>query len=366
MEQMIIKGLEGITVAATNISLVDGDHGRLVYRAYWAKDLALQHDFEEVCYLLWHGRLPNEIELKKLKNDFREQRRLPAHLVELLKILPENMPMMSVIRTCISAMGDGSYQWPPKVEEAIKITAVLPTIIAARSHLLKGENVIDPHETLDHVANFLYMLNGEIPLGAHSKVLNAYFVLTMEHGMNASTFSSRVIASTESDIVSAITGAIGAMKGPLHGGAPSEVTAMLDEIGSKENAEGWIREQLEKGKKLMGFGHRIYKTRDPRAEALKEMTSQLTKEDPWLDLAVHVEAEAIRLLEEYKPGRKLYTNVEFYAAAVLRAVNMPAELFTPTFTSSRVAGWTANVMEQSLDNRIYRPSSLYNGGMPKD
>jgi citrate synthase len=365
MEQLINKGLEGVTVTKTNISLVDGENGCLVYRGYWAKELAIHHSFEEVCYLLWNGVLPTQEELDVLKQAFRRHRELPVYIFDLLKSLPKKMSMMSVMRTCISAMDDESFQWPPTIDEAIRLTAILPTIIATRVQLLKGEKICSPHPTLDHVKNFLYMLNGETPLEAHVKAFNAYLILTMEHGMNASTFSSRVIASTESDMVSAITGAIGAMKGPLHGGAPTEVTAMLNEIATKEEAEGWLRGELENGKKLMGFGHRIYKTSDPRAEALKKVTSQLTSDDLWLDLAIHVEDTAIRLLNEYKPGRKLYANVEFYAAAVLRAIKMPSELFTPIFTASRVVGWTANVLEQSEDNRIYRPQSLYIGSIPK-
>lgn len=365
MDNPISKGLEGIVAAETDISYIDGQKGLLVYRGHWASDLAINKDFEEVCYLLWYGKLPNKEELSELKSRFKQGRELPSHIKKLIDLLPKDMPMMSVVRTCISAMGDEKYSWPPKVEEATRLTAVLPSIIAYRMHRINGNEPVFPHKTLDHVANYLYMLDGKEPQQAHVKALNAYFILTMEHGMNASTFASRVVASTESDMVSAITGAVGAMKGPLHGGAPSEVTAMLEAIGTKENTEKWMRDHLEKGQKLMGFGHRIYKTNDPRAEALKEVTGHLTEEDVWLDLANHVEKTAVKLLEEYKPGRKLYTNVEFYAAAVLRAVNMPGELFTPTFTASRVAGWTANILEQAIDNRIYRPQSVYKGKVPE-
>lgn len=182
--------------------------------------------------------------------------------------------------------------------------------------------------------------------------------------MNASTFSARVTVSTESDMISAITSAIGTMKGPLHGGAPSDVTAMLNEIGTKEKAESWLRAKLEKGERLMGFGHRVYKTKDPRALALKEKAIEVGQDDPWLALALHVEETAIQLLEEYKPGRKLYTNVEFFAAAVMRAINMDEDLFTPTFTASRVVGWSAHVLEQAERNVIFRPESQYVGSLP--
>jgi citrate synthase len=203
-----------------------------------------------------------------------------------------------------------------------------------------------------------------VPEGAHTEALSAYLILTMEHGMNASTFSARAVASTESDLISAIVGAIGSMKGPLHGGAPSGVTDMLEAIGTKEQAEPWLRAALQRGERLMGFGHRIYKTTDPRAIALSEVTRRVAGEDPWLDLANHVEETAQALLAEFKPHRRLYTNVEFYAAAVMRAIGLPSELFTPTFTASRMVGWTAHVLEQATVNRIFRPQSTYVGPMP--
>ncbi len=208
------------------------------------------------------------------------------------------------------------------------------------------------------------MLTGELPSFTHVKALEAYMILTMEHGMNASTFTSRVVSSTESDMVSAVTGAIGAMKGPLHGGAPTGVIDMLNEIKEKENAERWIRRKLEKKEYLMGFGHRVYKTRDPRAEVLSTICQRIGQDDAWLNLAGYVEKMAILLLNEYKPGRKLYTNVEFYAAAVMKALNMSPDLFTPTFTVSRMVGWAAHVIEQSLDNTIFRPEAKYIGNRP--
>lgn len=359
-----VTGLAGVIAAETELSLVDGEKGRLVYRGYWAKELALHHTFEEAAYLLWHGKLPNEAELDRLKQQFKQLRILPDYIERLIESLPADMEMMSVVRTAVSARGQASYTWPPAVEQAIEITAMIPTVIAYRSQLLEGKPRIEPDLALDHVANYLYMLSGRKANAAQVRALEAYFVLTMEHGMNASTFAARVIASTQSDLASAVSGAVGAMKGPLHGGAPTEVIHMLNDIGTKESAEAWIRSALERGERIMGFGHRIYKTRDPRAEALREITSQLSGDDEWLDLARHVEQTAIALLEEYKPGRKLYTNVEFYAAAILRAVDMPSSLFTPTFTASRAAGWTAHVLEQAENNRIFRPESLYVGSVP--
>lgn len=359
-----VTGLDGVVAADTLLSLVDGENGHLVYRGHWAKDLAVHHDYEEVVYLLFRGKLPNESELKEFKAQLAGKREMPAHVRAVIDLLPKDADMMSVLRTAVSAMGTSEYQWPPTEEQALNVIAVLPTIIAYRHRQLAGAEFLPPRADLDHVANYLYMIHGTVPPASHVRALNAYFVLTAEHGMNASTFSGRAILSTQSDLISAATGAIGAMKGPLHGGAPSEVIAMLNDIGTKDNAEAWIRAKLERGERLMGFGHRVYKTRDPRAMALREVTEQLTGEDPWFDFALHVENTAIRLLEEYKPGRRLYTNVEFYAAAVLRTVALPEELFTPTFSASRMAGWTAHLLEQAPVNRIFRPQSNYIGEMP--
>ncbi|WAA11138.1 citrate synthase/methylcitrate synthase [Fervidibacillus albus] len=359
------KGLEGVIATETKISCVDGEKGYFIYRGYWAKDLAIQYTFEEVAYFIWHGYFPNETELQSFKQKLNEYRQIPQYVKEVINLLPENMHLMDVLRTAISAVGNDSFQWPPKIEDAIRLTAITPTIIAYW-HRKKNElPLIEPNDNFDHVSNFLYMLTGKRPTYAHCKALSSYMILTMEHGMNASTFSSRVVCSTESDMVSAIVAAIGAMKGPLHGGAPSGVLRMLDEIGTPEEIEPYIVNKLEKGEKLMGFGHRIYKTTDPRAETLKEVAKGLAGEEKWFDLAVQLEEKAIELLNRYKPGRKLYANVEFYAAAILKGISLPKSLFTPTFTASRMVGWTAHILEQASDNRIFRPQSLYVGKMPK-
>lgn len=356
-------GLEGIVAAKTNLSLVDGEQGKLIFRGYSADKLARQCSFEEVAYLLWHGKLPAQAELTQLKKQLQSARELPQRLKSLIDGLPENMEMMAVLRTAISSLGV-EPEWPPSVGEAIRVTAVVPTILAYRYRRINNQEFVPPDKDLGHVANYLYMLKGNKPKDSHVKALNAYFILTAEHGMNASTFTSRVVASTQSDLFSALTGAIGAMKGPLHGGAPTGVIEMLNNIGSIADAENWLRKAIENGERLMGFGHRVYKTNDPRAEALKEVTADLKADDEWFALAGHVEKTAIRLLEEYKPGRRLYTNVEFYAAAIFRAVNLPEALYTPTFTASRVAGWSAHVLEQADNNRIFRPQSEYTGSMP--
>jgi citrate synthase len=360
-----VTGLEGVVAAETDISLVDGEQGHLVYRGYWAKELAVSQSYEDVAFLLWNGWLPEQDELERLKVRLAEQRSLPTYIRSILDLLPASVPMMGVLLTAVAALGETEGDaWPPTQQQAERLTAILPAIIAYRARSLAGLSAVEPDPRLDHAANYLYMLTGQLPQESHTKALNAYLILGMEHGMNASTFAGRVVLSTQSDMSSAICGAIGAMKGPLHGGAPYEVIAMLEEIGTKERAEPWMRNVLGNGGRMMGFGHRIYKTKDPRAEALRIVTLQMTGHDPSFDLAIHVENTAIRLLEEYKPGRHLYTNVEFFAAAILRAIELPPELFTPTFTVGRIVGWTAHMLEQASINRIFRPQSLYTGPMP--
>lgn len=348
-----------------HISLVDGEKGRLFYRGLDVKELANHHTFEEVCFLLWYGELPSEEELIKFKENMYSKRRLPRYILNILKHLPNDMDFMSILRTSISALGSQSYTWKPTIEQAIEITAITPSIIAYIYRKNNNLEFIEPSFDKGHVENYLYMLTGEAPKEAHIKALNAYLILTMEQGINASTFAARVITSTESEMVSAVTGAIGAMKGTLHGGAPAKVKEMLDMIGTKKNAERWVRCRLECGLKIVGFGHRIYKVQDPRALILRDVIKSLVGQDALLDLAHYVEQTVLRLLEEYKPGRKLYANVEFYAAAVLKAVEMPEILFTPTYTVSRMVGWTTNILEQSKSSQLFKTQLHYKGLLPK-
>ncbi|MCL6452334.1 MAG: citrate synthase/methylcitrate synthase [Alicyclobacillus sp.] len=356
-----VNGLEGVVVAETELSLVDGQQGRLLFRGYDAADLAVHRTFEEVAHLLWRGHLPTEAERVALERELREYRALPPEVDAVVRALPADRDMMSVLRTAVSALGV-TRDWPPAVDDAIRLTAVLPTVIAARAARLAGEEPVAPNPDLGHTANYLYMLRrGQVPAEAEVRTLEAYLVITMEHGLNASTFAGRVVTSTQSDVVSAMTAALGAMKGPLHGGAPSEVMTMLEEIGSEDAAEAWLRAALERGERLMGFGHRVYKTQDPRARALRDVVARFTGADPHFALAVRVEQEALRLLAEYKPGRQLYTNVEYWAAAILRSVGLPKPLYTPTFCCSRMVGWTAHVLEQAAHNRLIRPQSEYVG-----
>ncbi|MCM2534038.1 citrate synthase/methylcitrate synthase [Neobacillus pocheonensis] len=359
---MIQKGLKGIVAAETLISDIDGENGQLFYRGYEIRDITKKFSFEEAAYLLWFGHFPNEEQLNLLKYQLKQNRDLPENIRIILDLLPPSMDLMSVIRTAISAEGGNSdYGWKPTISQAIRLTALVPMIIAYRKRQLEGKEFVPHRSDLDFVANYLYTLNGKAPLAAHVEALETYMILTLEHGMNASTFSARVTASTESDLISAITAAIGTMKGPLHGGAPSGVIELLDEIALVGDAEKVIRAKLTRGEKLMGFGHRVYKTHDPRAISLKAKLLDMVGEDEWLDLAMEVEDTAINLLAELKPGRSLYTNVEFYAAAIMKAINMDLVLFTPTFTASRMVGWTAHVIEQAENNTIYRPEAKYIG-----
>lgn len=355
------RGLKGVIAAETSIAEVDGSNGRLVYRGYEIRDIATTYSYEEIAHLLWFSELPSKGQLESFKSNLASYRNLSPTMEKVLPALPEDMDMMSVVRTVISSAGDQSMTRKPTVEDAMKLTAVIPTIIAYRKRILEGKDVIAPCMKYSHVENYLYMLNGRPASPEHIRALETYMILTMEHGMNASTFSARVTASTESDLVSAVTSAIGTMKGPLHGGAPSEVLVLLNELAEVKDKKTYLRDKIIAGEKLMGFGHRVYKTHDPRSIALKETLSGLVGRDRWLDLALEVENAAIEVLEQLKPGRGLYTNVEFYAAAIMKAINMDASLFTPTFSASRMVGWTAHVLEQGENNVIYRPLSRYVG-----
>ncbi|MBO9609522.1 MAG: citrate synthase/methylcitrate synthase [Paenibacillaceae bacterium] len=391
-----------MVAAQTSIGLVDGAQGKLVFRGYAARELALHRTFEDAAHLLWYGELPGAAQLERLRGQLAAARRLTPELRRLLDALPPEAPLMNAMAAAVAATFGAEAAWPPTAEQAIRLTGMLPVIIAYRYRRLAGLPWVEPAgeaeaarsagaageaevarsvgaageaeaarsagaagEAEGHVAAYLRLLFGREPEPAHVRAMSAYMILAMEHGLNASTFAARVVASTESDLHSAVAAAIGAMKGPLHGGAPSGVIALLEAIGAKERAEPVLRAMLERGGRLMGFGHRVYKTHDPRAEALREVVAGVAGDDPWLDLARHAEEAAIRLLAEYKPGRRLYTNVEFYAAAVMRAVAMPAELFTPTFSAARVVGWTAHVLEQAANNRIFRPQSVYVGPLPE-
>jgi citrate synthase len=365
------KGLDGVVVASTRVGHVFGEEGRLVYRGYDIGQLAAKATYEEVCYLLWNGKLPNRQELAQLNEQMRSQRALNDAAVAALKGLPRTTVPMDALRTVVSAVGAADpIDGHPTQAQAIRLAAVFPTIVAGFYRHSQGKDLVPPDRTLSHAANYLYMLTGEQPPQNHVASLDTYFVLLADHGMNASTFTCRVIASTESDICSSIVGGIGALKGPLHGGAPALVMDMLDAIRARPEADtnakirAYVDQTLASHSKLMGFGHRVYRTTDPRAEILREMARQASTPE-FFALARGTEDYAIEALNRDKPGRRLYTNVEFYSAAVLGSVGLPREYFPATFAVSRVAGWTAHVLEQMEANRLIRPQSEYEGPQGK-
>ena len=356
-------GLEGVLAARTVISMVDGQNGRLVFRGYVIADLAEDMSYEEVAYLLWHGELPTRSQLDEISDKLRSKRNLNEAARAALKALAPDTHPMDVLRTVASAQGATSHLVKPDIEQAIANVAVFPTLLAAFHRQRQGKEWLAPRADLGHAANYLYMLTGEEPDADKVHALNSYLVLLADHGMNASTFTARVIASTDSDLVSCLVGAIGALKGPAHGGAPSLVMEQLEKIGGPENAETWGREALERKERFMGFGHRVYRTYDPRAKILKAMCERLNP--TFFALASKWEEVALSLLKERHPERPQATNVEFYSAGVLQSVGLPTDFFPATFGISRAAGWTAHVLEQVSDNRLIRPQSEYVGPEPK-
>ena len=362
-QMMVAKGLEGVIVDTSSISLIDGNAGRLSYRGYDIHDLAENLSFEETAYLLWNGELPTKTQLADLKKHLSDERPLSANLKTLVKSLPTSADTLDVLRTVISTLGTGLPLKKPDISDAIAITAKIPTINAAFNRVRHGQELMDPRPDLGHAANYLYMLTGEEPNPVKVEAFNKYLILLADHSMNSSTFTARVVASTWSDMHSAITAAICALKGPLHGGAPAPVLRMLQTIGEPDRAESWLREEIKEGRRLMGFGHRVYRTTDPRAEILRSIAS-CTADKNFFELAKHVEETGIRVLQEFYPRRKLYTNVEFYSAVVMHSVGLPPDLFTASFAASRSAGWSANVLEQVANNRLIRPEVEYTG--PKD
>ncbi|MEY4225383.1 MAG: hypothetical protein RL190_140 [Actinomycetota bacterium] len=359
-------GLEGVSIGPSEIGLVDGENGQLIYRGHDAEVLVREHCFEEVAHLLWTGSLPTAAELAQLRATvFASMRHVSEEPATLATLDPAALPM-DVVRSAISIWAQSR-----KLEEGgtpADAQAALGAIAGAVALLGARRAEVAPGEIRDEdslARNYLRVMRGTEPTDAQVGALDAYLVLTAEHGMNASTFTGRVIVSTASDLGSGLVGAIGALKGKLHGGAPSHVSSMIDEIGTKDNAEPWLRERIEAGERLMGFGHRVYKTYDPRARALGEVAERLGSDDERLGLARHVEQTALRLLHEYKPDRRLYTNVEYYAAAVLETIDLDPGLYTPTFAVSRTAGWTAHMLEQMAYPRLIRPQVDYVGPMPE-
>ena len=358
-----VPGLEGIVASQTAISMVDGANGRLVYRGYVIADLAEEMSFEEVAYLLWYGHLPTRVELDRLAKELAASRALTQAATIALEALPKDTDPMDVLRSVVSVQGVEHKLEKPTIPLAIHATGSFPTILAMFHRRQLGLAPVKPRADLGHAANYLYMLNGKESSPPLVHALNTYLVLLADHGMNASTFVARVIASTDSDLASCLVGAIGALKGPAHGGAPSAVMDQLEQIGTAENAEPWMRAARQDKVRFMGFGHRIYRTYDPRAKILKELCARLNPK--FYELASKVEETALQILHEEHPERPQATNVEFYSAGVLQAIGLPKEYFPPTFAVSRASGWTAHVLEQSANNRLIRPQSEYIGPEPR-
>ena len=347
----------------TRLSSVDGEAGELTIAGFPVEELASRASFEEVVYLLWHDALPDSGQLAAFREKLAGRRALPSAALALLRAAAaEKASAMDAVRMATGTISLGVSE--DSYAEALALVARLPTIVAAYWRLAGGDEPVAPDPELGHAANYMYMLTGQKPGVESVRALETYLNAASDHGMNASTFAARVIVSTRSDVVSAIAGAVGALKGPLHGGAPGPALDVVFEIGEPSRAEPVLREKLDRGERLMGFGHRIYKVRDPRADVLASAAERLyaTEGDAELyELALEVEKTALRLLAEYKPGRNLQTNVEFYTALLLHGLGLPVQLFTPTFAVSRVAGWTAHCFEQQALDRIIRPQSAYVG-----
>ena len=347
-------GLKGVVAGETSLASIDAEQGRLRYRGYPIGELVERGSYAQVAELLWTGDWPSTASLGCAALD--------QATIDVLRALPRDANAMDALRTGLSAWGaTQGWTWPPSVEQARAVTAVSPSILAAFVRLRNGDEPVSPDPSLPLAAGFLRQLSGEAPDEARARALEAYFIVGAEHGFNASTFAARVIGSTHSDLVSSVIGAIGALKGPIHGGAPSEVVSQLHEMGSAAEAEAWIRSALARGERLMGFGHRVYRAYDPRAAALRRVAEGLAGVADWLKMAVEVEEIALRLLAEHKPDYPIKTNVEYYAAAVLQGVGLPPDVFPATFALARHAGWTAHCIEQAQANVLIRPSVHYVG-----
>ena len=360
-------GLEGVVVAESGISKVDGEAGALSYRGYPIEELAERASFEEVCHLLWEGELPGPEALEALRRRVAAEYALPGHVLELIRAAPRDAHPMAVLRTAVSALGlhdpdAEAMDREANVRKAIRLVAKMPTITAALGRLREGKEPVAPREDLPVAANLLYMLNGEEPGEHEARTIDAALILHAEHGFNASTFSARVTVATLSDLYSAVTSAIGTLKGSLHGGANERVMRMLQEIGEPDRAGPWVRGALERKEKIMGFGHRVYRSLDPRAPVLRDLGEKLGS-SKWIEVSDRVREVMKEEMEER--GKQVYANVDFYSASVYDKLGIPMDLFTNIFAVARVSGWTAHILEQLDDNRLIRPKAAYAGPEPR-
>ncbi len=356
------KGLEGIVAASSSICYIDGEAGVLAYRGIDIHDLAEKSTFEETCHLLWYGKLPTRSELDGLNRQLASERKIDPAVIQLIRNLPRTAIPMEVLRTAVSALSPydpdaEKMDHAANVRKAIRLTSQIAMIVAAYDRIRKGKDVVQPDPSLSHAGNFLLMLNGERPSPTAQKALDVALILHADHELNASTFAARVIAATLSDMHSAITGAIGALKGPLHGGANEAVMRMLFEIDKKgEDPVEHVKDMLANKKKVSGFGHRVYHTEDPRATHLRQMSRDLGRDanPKWYDLSARI--------EKYINSEKhLNANVDFYSASTYTTLGLDVDLFTPVFAISRISGWAAHVIEQLDDNRLIRPRADYIG-----
>jgi len=361
-ESGVIKGLEGVIAAETALCDLDGANGRLAYRGYDIADLARQATFEEVAYLLWHGELPGRAQLEALNAELVAARSLPAALLAAYRLLPRDVDPMRALQLSATMLGmfdpdrnDNSHQ--ANLRKAIRLTTQFATTICSHHRIRFGKDPVPPSKDLGHAANFLYMLTGERPSAVNARAFDASLTLYAEHEMNASTFTTRVISSTLSDMHSAVAGGIGALKGPLHGGAGEAVMHTLKEIGRVEEVDAFVERALAAKRRLMGFGHRVYRAGDPRAAILRglaEEACRLSGQGQWFEMAG-------RLHERVNRAKGLIPNVDFYSAPLFYSLGIPVDLFTPVIAAGRIAGWTAHILEQHADNRLIRPRGAYTG-----
>lgn len=357
------KGLEGVVATTSKICYIDGDNGVLAYGGIDIHELAEKSNFEETCFLLWHGRLPNAEELKDLRQRLGSERKMDPAVVDFLRSVPKNALPMDVLRTAVSALGlydrdRAANDHDANVSKAIRLTSQIAMIVAAFDRIRKGKSVVEPDPSLSHAANFLLLLNGEKPSETAERALDIALILHADHELNASTFAARVTAATLSDMHSAVTSAIGALKGPLHGGANEAVFHILEKIdASGADPVEYVRDMLAKKQKISGFGHRVYRTEDPRATHLRKMSEDLCRahnETKWFEMSHAIE-------KFVKAEKKLNANVDFYSASTYHVLGIDVDLFTPIFAVSRISGWTAHVIEQLDDNRLIRPRADYIG-----
>ncbi|GAA4358216.1 citrate/2-methylcitrate synthase [Angustibacter luteus] len=370
------RGLKGVVVTETELGDVRGDEGFFHYRQYSAVELAERRGLEDVWFLGLFGWLPDDAERAAFGADVAAARHLPPEVAEALPVIAAGGGSpLDGLRTVLSLLGSARGLRPvydldddTRRRDAIGLAAAVPTVLAGLHRLRAGLVPLEPRDDLGHAAAYLTMLTGAEPTPEQARAVEQYLVLTVDHGFNASTFTARVIASTGADVAACLVGAIGALSGPLHGGAPSRALDTLDDIGTVERIDPWVRQRVLSGDRIMGFGHAVYRTEDPRSRLLRGVAERLSEGDPaaseLVELAEQVERRVVQILAELKPGRELHTNVEFYAGVVMSLCGLPRELFTPTFAVARVIGWSANVLEQARDPKIIRPSARYVGPPP--